>query len=360
MVWIPGGEFTMGTDDPHFGRVERPAHRVRVGGFWMDATEITNAQFSLFAEATGYVTLAEKPVDWEELRKQLPPGTPKPADDSLLPGSLVFVQPCGPVMLGNPGAWWRWTPGACWRHPEGPASSIASRMNHPVVQIAWSDAAAYAAWAGKRLPTEVEWEFAARGGLEGKRFVWGDEEPTDTRIFANIWQGEFPVLNTLRDGFGGTSPVGTFAPNGYGLSDMAGNVWEWCADRFRADQYEREAVGAPGAVLTNPAGPADSWDPQQPVPTAEQRVVRGGSFLCNKSYCESYRTSARRGETPDSAASHIGFRCVIRGPSLPRPTPARSTGVRDSASGHEPSAQAEESCILRLRGGLVAGRRTPV
>ena len=274
MVLIPAGEFTMGSEAADARPNEGPVRRVRTDAFLIDRTEVTNAQFAEFVAATGYVTVAERPVDWELLKQQVPPGTPKPPDEMLQPGALVFTPPAGPVPLDDPSGWWSWTPGACWRHPEGPASDISTRMDHPVVQVAFDDACAYAAWAGKRLPTEVEWERAARGGLEGTRFVWGDGPLDATRC--NVWQGDFPHRNSAEDGFVRTAPVGTYPPNGFGLVDMAGNVWEWCSDEF-----------APG-----------------------ERVHRGGSYLCNPAYCSSYRPSARMGCTPDTALGHLGFRCA--------------------------------------------------
>lgn len=305
MVWIPGGEFVMGTDGAEAPGTEQPAHRVYVDGFWMDEHEVTNAQFAEFVEATGYVTTAEKPPDWEELKKSLPPGTPKPPEEKLVPGSLVFTPPTEPVPTDNPERWWTWTPGACWKHPEGPGSNLQGRENHPVVHVSWFDAVAYARWAGKRLPTEAEWEFAARGGLSGKRFTWGNDPPTDTQPKANIWQGTFPHLNTKADGWERTAPVKSFPPNGYGLYDMAGNVWEWCADWYRADEYARRAGVQ---EIRNPQGPSNSWSPREPY--AALRVTRGGSFLCHVSYCESYRPAARRGTAQDTGLSHVGFRCV--------------------------------------------------
>jgi formylglycine-generating enzyme required for sulfatase activity len=283
MRWIPAGEFAMGTDDAHGMVNERPAHRARVDGFWMDDHPVTNAEFAQFVAATGYVTTAEKAPDWEELKKQVPPGTPKPDASVLVPGSAVFVPPRGPVPLTDVSAWFQWTPGASWRHPEGPASSIDDRRAHPVVHVSWDDAVAYATWAGKRLPTEAEWEFAARGGLEERRFNWGDDAKPGDRHMANTFQGDFPYRQTAEDGFSGTSPVKSFPPNGYGLYDMAGNVWQWTADTYRAAE-------AP----------------------APQRVIKGGSFLCHESYCESYRPSARRGMAADTGASHVGFRLVRR------------------------------------------------
>jgi formylglycine-generating enzyme required for sulfatase activity len=226
MAWVSGGEFTMGTDDPEAAPAEHPAHRVRVDGFWMDVTEVTNAQFRRFAEATGYLTTAERPVVWEQLRNELSPGTPRPSDDQLAPGSLVFSPPDHPVALDDHTAWWRWVPGANWRYPEGPGSSIEGKEDHPVVHVSWDDALAYANWAGKRLPTEAEWEFAARGGLDGRKYAWGDEFQPGDKPLANTWQGRFPDTNTQDDGFPRIAPVKSFPPNGYGLYDMIGNVWE--------------------------------------------------------------------------------------------------------------------------------------
>jgi formylglycine-generating enzyme len=311
MVWIPGGEFTMGSDSDVAWPDERPAHRVRVDGFWMDTTEVTNAQFRAFVESTGYITTAEKPVDLDEIMRQSAPGTPLPDKERLIPGSLVFVAPGGPVPIRGRDVhrqWWQWTPGACWRHPEGPKSSIEGMDDHPVVHVSWDDAVAYAKWSGKRLPTEAEWEFAARGGLDNKPYVWGDEKPSDTAIHANLWQGEFPHKNTALDGYERTAPVKSYAPNGYGLYDMAGNVWEWCADWYQIDLYHHRAGKG---VIDNPTGPEKSFDPRQPH--SPLRCQKGGSFLCNDSYCTRYRPSARHGCTPDTGMSHIGFRCARTG-----------------------------------------------
>lgn len=320
MVRIPGGDLNMGSNTSYSFPNERPVHRVTVAPFYLDPRPVTNAEFAEFIEATGYVTVAERPIDWEEMKKQVPPGTPKPPDETLQPGSLVFRQTAGPVDLRNMGAWWFWTNGASWRHPEGPGSSIEGRENHPVVHIAWEDANAYARWAGKRLPTEAEWEFAARGGLENQRYAWGDEENPEGRFMANRWTGKFPYFNDATDGFAGTSPVGSFPPNGYGLYDMGGNVWNWCSDIYRADTFLQRAQ-EPQACC-DPQGPESPLgeqripgDPSPPmVPGEERRVIKGGSFLCHPDYCESYRPAARRGSEPKSSTSHIGFRCAKDAP----------------------------------------------
>jgi formylglycine-generating enzyme required for sulfatase activity len=314
MKWIPAGEFTMGTDDLNSMPNERPAHRVRVDGFWIDETVVTNAQFRAFVEATGYVTVAERPIDWDELKKQVPPGTPKPPDEMLKPGSLVFTPPDHPVDLSNMGEWWTWTTGASWKHPQGPASNIDKLDAYPVVQVSWEDAAAYAKWAGKRLPTEAEWEFAARGGRPtNTRYPWGDEFRIDGKWMANTFTGQFPFKNTAEDGYAGISPVRAFPANGYGLYDMAGNVWQWTADIYRLDAHtlalqQLKETGASCAI--NPKGPTSPMDSTRQIADALERVVKGGSFLCNPSYCESYRPTARRGTPPDTGSGHVGFRCV--------------------------------------------------
>lgn len=312
MVWVPGGEFTMGTDADVGWPDEKPAHRVRVDAFFIDATEVTNAQFRQFVEATGYLTTAEKPPDLDEIMRQSPPGTPPPPKEKLVPGSLVFQPTAGPVDTRDFSRWWNWTPGANWRHPEGPDSNINTRDDHPVVHVSWDDAVAYAKWAGKRLPTEAEWEFAARGGLENQRYAWGDEPFYDAKPQCNIWQGEFPHRNTVKDGYERTAPVKSFPPNGYGLYDMAGNVWEWCADWYQRDLYRTRA----GRLTVNPTGPDRTIDPARPF--MPQRVQKGGSFLCNDSYCSRYRPSARHGCSPDTGMAHVGFRCV-QSLSEPRP-----------------------------------------
>ncbi|MGH7176372.1 MAG: formylglycine-generating enzyme family protein [Tepidisphaeraceae bacterium] len=284
MVWIGGGEFVMGTDEANSLANERPARRVKVAGFWMDEHDVTNAEFRKFVAATGYVTTAEKPVDWEELKKQCPPGTPKPDDEKLKPGSLVFTPPAHAVDLRDMSNWWTWTNGADWRHPEGPGSNVDGKENYPVVQVSFDDAVAYAKWAGKRLPTEAEWEYAARGGPGESRYSWGNEFKKDGKYMANTFTGHFPDKNTAEDGYAGVAPVKSFPPNGYGLYDMAGNVWNWCADEYREMPESR----------------ADPF----------RRVIKGGSFLCNPSYCESYRPTARRGTPYDTGSGHVGFRCV--------------------------------------------------
>jgi formylglycine-generating enzyme len=305
MVWIPGGEFTMGTDSELAWPDEKPAHRVRVDGFWIDATEVTNGQFRAFVQATNYVTTAEKAPSLQEIMSQVPPGTPPPRAEDLVPGSLVFTPPAGRVDLNDFPQWWTWTPGANWQHPDGPGSSIEGRDHHPVVHVSWDDANAFARWAGKRLPTEAEWEFAARGGLEGLPYVWGNDKPSDTEPQANIWHGEFPLVNTENDGYARTAPVASFPPNGLGLYDMAGNVWEWCADWYDRDLYKQRAGKA---SVVNPRGPEKSSNPDRPY--AAERAQRGGSFLCNDDYCSRYRPSARHGSTPDTGMSHVGFRCA--------------------------------------------------
>jgi sulfatase modifying factor 1 len=307
MVWIAGGEFTMGSDSDLCWPDEKPAHRVRVDGFWMDETEVTNAQFRRFVETTGYVTTAEKAPTAEEILRQSPPGTPPPPKENLVPGSLVFVPTPEPVRLDDPSQWTKWTPGANWRYPEGPGSSIEDKEEHPVVQVSWDDAVAYAKWAGKRLPTEAEWEFAARGGLDGKPYVWGDDPPgIGGKWQANIWQGNFPYLNRAEDGYKRTAPVKSYPPNGYGLYDMAGNVWEWCSDFYRVDLYR---LRAGQGMAINPTGPASSFDPHYPF--GPSRVQRGGSFLCSDNFCSRYRPSARHGCSPDTGMTHAGFRCVM-------------------------------------------------
>lgn len=312
MVWIPGGEFSMGTDDPQWRADERPAHSVKVDGFWMDATPVTNRQFQEFVAATGYVTTAEKPPTLEEIMAQVPPGTPQPSPDMLVAASLVFKPSPGPVPLSNHHRWWDWVPGADWRHPLGPKSSIEGKEDHPVVQVSWFDAVAYAEWAGKRLPTEAEWEFAAIGGRQKKPlYVWGDEEFSEEKPQCNIWQGDFPYKSNKPGGAFGTTAVKTYPQNPYGLYDMAGNVWQWCHDYFNISYYADEAKKG---LSINPEGPATSFDPQEPY--AKKRVHRGGSFLCHDSYCKGYRITARMKTCPDTSLNHLGFRCVMTAEQL--------------------------------------------
>ena len=304
MVRVEGGIFLMGAPDDRGRPDEYPQHRVKVGPFYMDKTEVTNAEFAGFIEATGYVTTAERDVDWEKLKKQLPPGTDKPADSLLKAASLVFQESDNPVPLNEPASWWRWTQGADWRHPKGPGSSIEGKEDYPVVHVSWEDANAYARWAGKRLPTEAEWEFAARGGLKNEPYPWGSEEPYEGSPKANTWDGKFPYKNTEVDKYNGLAPVKSYPPNGYGLFDMAGNLWEWCSDNYRSDYYQSVA----GNMQDNPTGPETSYDPRQPeVPV---KVIRGGSFMCNEVYCSGYRVSSRMMSSPDSGLENTGFRCV--------------------------------------------------
>ncbi len=305
MVFIKGGSFLMGADNDQASIDEYPKHSVSVDGFWMDEHEVTNAQFAKFVEVTGYVTTAERKPNWEELKKQLPPGTPKPDDSQLVAASLVFTPPSHPVDLNDYSRWWRWVPGANWRHPEGPGSDVKGKENYPVVHVSWDDALAYCKWAGKRLPSEAEWEFAARGGLINNIYPWGNEHISKGRPKANYWTGSFPDKNTGSDGFPGLAPVKSFGPNGYKLYDMAGNVWEWCADWYRNDYYQ--TVNSPQGV-NNPTGPGDSYDPDEPY--VPKRVSRGGSYMCNDGYCSGYRVARRMKTSSDSGMSNLGFRCV--------------------------------------------------
>lgn len=305
MVFIKAGTFTMGGNNDQADPDEFPNHKVTLNSFWIDRHEVTNAQYTEFVNATGYVTTAEKPVNWEELKKQLPAGTPKPENSQLLPGSMVFTPPGDLVDVSNYTQWWSWVPGANWRHPEGPDSDLKGKENFPVVHVSWIDAMAYCKWAGKRLPSESEWEFAARGGLENQIYPWGNEPIDAGKAKANTWQGTFPGKNLGIDGFISVAPVKSFKANGYDLYDMAGNVWEWCSDWYRNDYYN-QVNKADGVV--NPRGPADSFDPNEP--TIPKKVVRGGSYLCNDGYCSGYRVSRRMKSSWDSGMSNLGFRCV--------------------------------------------------
>ena len=305
MVWVAGGTFMMGSDNEQGHRDEYPKHNVKVNGFYMDVTEVTNEQFAAFVKATGYITIAERDVKWEELKKQLPPGTAKPAPEMMKAASLVFVPTQTEVDLRDYSQWWQWIHGANWKHPKGPGSAIVDKEKFPVVHISWDDANAYCKWAGKRLPTEAEWEFAARGGLKNNIYAWGNGNVDSGEAKCNSWQGSFPNKNEDKDGFYGAAPVKSFAANGYGLFDMAGNVWEWCADLYNINYYEQSAKSS---ISNNPKGPTKSYDPDEPL--VLKRVMRGGSFLCNESYCSGYRAAARMKTSPDSGMEHLGFRCV--------------------------------------------------
>ena len=301
MVWIPGAQFTMGSEGPHASETEQPVHDVVVDGFFMAARPVTNAEFRAFVAATGYVTVAERDVDAAGILRQVPPGTPMPPAEMLVPGSLVFAPAAHVNGLKDWSQWWRWTPGASWRHPGGPGSSVEGKDTHPVVQVAWEDAVAYARWKGGRLPTEAEWEFAARGGLPRAEYAWGDAPLDAEHPQAHIYEGAFPTRAAE------PKPVGAHAANGYGLYDMSGNVWEWTADWFWPDAYRHDRARG---VVRNPTGP-DGPDPRPGAMAA--RVLRGGSFLCSDSYCRGYRVSARSSAAPDSGASHIGIRIVMEG-----------------------------------------------
>ena len=291
----------MGSDQ-HYVE-EAPAHHVSVDGFWIDRYTVTNRDFAMFVKATQHVTVAERAPD--------PADYPGARPEMLQPASTVFVKPQHRVDLGNPYLWWTYVPGANWRHPQGPSSSVKRRPDHPVVHLAWEDAAAYARWAGKEIPTEAEWEYAARGGLDGATYAWGEEFTPGGRWMANTWQGEFPIENTQADGYEGTAPVGQFPPNGYGLFDMIGNVWEWTSDWYNS---RHEAPEHACCSLTNPRG-ADrehSYDPQQPNVRIPRKVIKGGSHLCAPNYCRRYRPAARMAEAVDTSTSHLGLRCIIR------------------------------------------------
>ena len=305
MVWISGGEFSMGALDPpatteagmHAADDARPIHRVYVDGFWMDKTDVTNEEFARFVKATGYVTIAERTPTAEDL-----PGVPP---ENLVAGGAVFSPPAHAVPLNDSYRWWSYVKGANWRHPSGPKSTLKGREKYPVVQVAYLDASAYAKWAGKRLPTEAEWEFAARGGLAGKRYPWGDEFRPNGKWMANTHQGHFPDTDTGDDGYVGIAPVAQFPPNGYGLYDMAGNVWQWTSDWYRPDYYQQLAAGG---VTRNPQGPDTPYDPAEP--NDKKKVHRGGSFLCTDQYCSRYVVGTRGKGEVSTGTNHLGFRCV--------------------------------------------------
>lgn len=302
MVWVPGGTFLMGAD--HHYAEEAPAHTVTVNGFWMDKYLVTNAQFQKFIKATGYVTFAERPVN--------PDNYPGAQPELLQPSSCVFVKPDRPVDRGSHYNWWAYIAGANWRHPEGAGSSIKGRDNHPVVHVTYEDVEAYAQWIGKAIPTEAEWEFAAWGGQDYAEFAWGDELHPKGKMMANTWQGEFPWENLRTDGYEGTSPVGVFPVNGYGLYDMIGNTWEWTTDWYQEhNQIKNESCCG---TLVNPRGgePEASYDPQMPDVKIPRKVIKGGSFLCAPSYCRRYRPPARMAEPIDTSTSHLGFRLIVR------------------------------------------------
>jgi formylglycine-generating enzyme required for sulfatase activity len=308
MVWIPGGEFVQGAvpKDKMAMMHEKPAHKVVLSGFFMDIHEVTNAQFARFVEETGYISVAEREIDWEEMKKQLPQGTPKPHDSILQPGSLVFKKTKSSVPnLYDYSQWWEWKIGANWKHPNGPGTDIVGKENEPVVHIAFEDAQAYCEWAGRRLPTEAEWEYAARAYQSNELFFWGSDV-AQLSSHANTWEGEFPVNNTKEDGFERRAPVMSYPKNGFGLYDMAGNVWEWTGDWYNTDYYKELAHKQ--TSIKNPKGASRAFNPSNPY--AEEKVIKGGSFLCSASYCASYRISARMATSPDSGMEHLGFRTV--------------------------------------------------
>ena len=318
MVWVPRGTFLMGSD--HHYAEEAPAHRVTVDGFWIDRCAVTNRDFGAFVKATRHVTVAERRPD--------PADYPGARAEMLQPASTVFVKPSRRVDLSNPYDWWTYIPGANWRHPQGPASSLKRIPDHPVVHLAWEDAAAYASWAGKEIPTEAEWEYAARGGLDGATYAWGEEFTPDGRWMANTWQGEFPMQNVRADGYEGTAPVGQFPANGYGLFDIIGNVWEWTADWYSSRHAAPEHHCC---AVVNPRGGSRelSHDPRQPNVPIPRRVIKGGSHLCAPNYCRRYRPAARMAQPIDTATSHLGLRCIVRPQEAGSPPPHDPSGRDD-------------------------------
>lgn len=304
MVFIPGGNFDMGGDNEEARSDEFPKHQVTVSSFWMDIAEVTNSQFKKFVDATGYTTTAERKIDWDEISIMLPPDTPKPHDSLLSPASLVFKE-VSTSNLNDYSKWWSLVKGANWKQPFGPGSDIIGKENFPVVHVSWEDANAYCEWSGKRLPTEAEFEFASRAGKINSVYTWGNEKVDNGVLKANTWDGEFPKKNTIKDKFYYAAPVKSFKPNNYGLYDLAGNVWEWCSDWYHANYYSM----LPKQGSVDPTGPDSSYDPVEPF--SDKKVIRGGSFLCNDSYCSGYRNAARMKTTPDSSSLHTGFRTVV-------------------------------------------------
>jgi formylglycine-generating enzyme required for sulfatase activity len=327
MAWIPGGEFSMGSERsseslcglPGVTRDALPVHRVYVDGFWMDKTDVTNEQFEKFVNATGYITVAERVPTKEEF--------PTAPPENLVAGSVVFTPPDHPVPLQNHYQWWSYVPGANWRHPLGPNSDLKGKEKYPVVQVAYEDALAYAKWAGKRLPTEAEWEFAARGGLAGKLYAWGDELRPKGKWMANIYEGQFPVKDTGEDGFAGIAPVAQFPANAYGLYDMAGNVWQWCSDWYRPDYYAD--LAAASGVVRNPTGPDTSFDPAEP--TEKKHVHRGGSFLCTDQYCTRYMVGTRGKGESSTGSNHLGLRCVQSAAQAAQPSTGERKGQKTNS-----------------------------
>lgn len=316
MIKIPGGIFEMGGDQPEgFENMpqtalpqgdELPKHQVKISDFWIDEHEVTNAEFKAFVDATGYITIAERPIDWEELKKQLPPDTPRPSEENLLPGSLVFHYANKLAPKSNLENWWSFVRGANWKHPKGPGSSIEGLDNYPVVHVSWYDAIAYAKWVGKRLPTEAEFEYAMRGGKSNQMYPWGNEKTNQGKYYANHLQGEFPYHNTKEDGFEFLAPIKSFPPNGYGLFDIAGNVWEWTNDWYSAKYYYE--LEQKGVIADNPKGPSEGFEVQNNF--IKNKAIKGGSFLCHDNWCSGYRNARRMRNTPDTSMEHVGFRCV--------------------------------------------------
>ena len=307
MVWIEGGVFQMGASENDNMALmhEKPNHTVKVDGFYMDETEVTNKQFTEFIKATGYITTAERPIDWDIIKMQLPPGTQRPHDSILMPGSLLFKKTTESVPnLYDFSQWWKWSIGANWKEPEGKGSNIVGKENYPVVHVSYEDAIAYCNWSGKRLPTEAEWEFAARGGKKNKIYFWGNLS-NSLHQYVNSWEGEFPVENIIKDGFEKSAPVKSFPPNNYGLYEISGNVWEWTSDWYNVNYY---AQCEKNDITYNPIGANKAYNPNNPY--IDEKIIRGGSFLCNASYCASYRVSSRMATDPNTSLEHLGFRTV--------------------------------------------------